>query len=311
MFNANFPPGLPTAGFAAPSAFSSPMAGLGSTGFGASAMPPVFSQALNTLSMAVMGLMTLMMSQQVAMLGGSVFGGGAGPSLGSPLGGFLGGLAGAGTGAGVAGNAPGAQATKSHGKRIPGGKSLYKEGRGMFHKGAPGAPNTYAFENSPAGIAFAAKHNYASIDIDMQITKDGVPVATHWAKPLAKDGFYDPLGKIGKNTKVSDMTLAEVQRLRNKDGQSRIYPVATMVKELKKHGIAGDFEAKNDPRFATDKVMGYLADLVRDAGIKANLKSIHRGPGTDRILEKAQDHGFWVRLALAKEGQRKYLGYGD
>lgn len=194
-------------------------------------------------------------------------------------------------------------------EKIQGGQSIYATG--MFHKGAKGAPNTYAFENSPAGIQFAAEHGYSSIDLDMQITKDGVPVATHWSQPMAKDGFFDPEHKLRPNTKVSDMTLAEVMRLRNKDGQSRIFPVETMIAELKKHGIAGDLEAKDDPRFASDEVMGYLADLVRQSGVKANLKSIDRGGRSDKILQVAQSHGFWVRTAEGGGKPRRNIGYGS
>lgn len=195
------------------------------------------------------------------------------------------------------------------GERIEGGKALYAHGKGMFHKGK-GGPDTYAFENSPAGIKYAAEHGFASIDIDMQITKDGVPVATHWSKPMAKDGFYDPLGQLKPNTKVSQMTLAEVMRLRNKDGQSRIYPLSTIVGELKKNGIAGDFEAKDDPRFATDQMMGYIADLVRGAGIKANMKSINRGPRSMDILKAAQRSGFWTRFATGGGKRGRPIGYG-
>lgn len=198
--------------------------------------------------------------------------------------------------------------TVTPGERIPGGRSLYGKGK-MFHKGAPGAPDTYAFENSPAGIKFAADHGYKSIDIDLQITKDGVPVATHWNKPMAKDGFYDPEGKLGKKTKVSQMTLAEVMRLRNKDGQSRIYPVSQLMGEFKKHGIAPDFEAKDDPRFKTDKVMSYLANLVRNTGVKANMKSIDRGPRSLDILKTAQKHGFWTRFATGGGKKGRPLGY--
>lgn len=197
------------------------------------------------------------------------------------------------------------------GTRIQGGKALYGHEKGMFHRGKSGAPDSYAFENSPAGIKFAAEHGYASIDIDLQITKDGVPVATHWSKPMAKDGFYDPLGQLKPKTKVSQMTLAEVMRLRNKDGQSRIYPLASMIGELKKNGIAGDFEAKDDPRFATDQMMGYIADLVRGSGIKANMKSIDRGPRSMKILEAAQRAGFWTRFATGGGKRGKAFGYGS
>lgn len=201
----------------------------------------------------------------------------------------------------------GLKSAQASGGRIQGGKSNYAHG--MFHKGAKGAPNTYAFENSPAGIAFAAKRGYSSIDLDMQITKDGVPVATHWSQPMKKDGFYDPEHKLSPNTKVSQMTLAEVTRLRNKDGQSRIYPIATMLGELKKHGIAGDLEAKNDPRFASQEVMSQLANMVRRSGVKANLKSINYGPRSMAVLKEAQAQGFWVRTAHgAGHGQRN-LGY--
>jgi len=194
------------------------------------------------------------------------------------------------------------------GARIQGGPSLYKHG--MFHKGAKGAPNSYAFENSPAGIAFAARHGYSSIDIDMQITKDGVPVATHWSQPMKKDGFFDPEHKIRPGKKISQMTLAEVMRLRNKDGQSRILPLSTMLGELKKHNLGGDLEAKGDPRFANPQMMGQIADMVRKSGIKANLKTINYGPHSLKVIREAQRQGFWTRTAHGNGHGRQVFGYG-
>ena len=193
------------------------------------------------------------------------------------------------------------------GARIQGGPSLYKHG--MFHKGDKGAPNSYAFENSPQGIAFAAKHGFSSIDIDMQITKDGVPVATHWSKPMQKDGFYDPEHKLSPGKKISQMTLAEVMRLRNKDGQSRIFPLSTMLGELKKHNLGGDLEAKGDPRFASPQMMGQIADMVRKSGIKANLKTINYGPQSMRVIREAQRQGFWTRTAHGNGHGRQVFGY--
>lgn len=219
---------------------------------------------------------------------------------------FLGSLA-----SGRKSGGPRPDAKNESGSRIPGGPELYRKGKGMYHKGAPGAPDTYAFENSPAGIKFAAENGYESIDIDMLITKDGVPVATHYARPMEKDGFYDPQGKLAPNTRVSEMTLAEVRRLRNKDGESQIYSLSTMVELLKKHGIAGDLEAKNDPRFADDQMMGQIADLVRDTGIRANLKTIDYGPQAYQVLEAAQRQGFWVRTASGNERKARHFGYGE
>ena len=169
----------------------------------------------------------------------------------------------------------------------------------------------YPVANTPEGIKFAADNGYESIDLDMLITKDGHMVATHYSQPMKKDGFYDPLKKIDEGTKVSDMTLAEVMRLRNEDGQSQIYPMSRMIEELKKNGIAGDFEAKNDSRFTTDEVMGGFADMVRDSGIRANLKSIDRSSESREILEAAQRQGFWVRTAAGNDRPRRDFGYGE
>lgn len=222
----------------------------------------------------------------------------------SPLGDFLGKL-------GLASSSPSnPNAENRSGSQIPGGPSLYHKG-GMYHKGAPGAPDTYAFENTPQGIKFAAENGYESIDLDMLITKDGALVATHYLQPMKKDGFYDPLKKLDRDTKVSQMTLAEVRRLRNKDGQSQIYPMSTMIEHLKKNGIAGDLEAKKDARFATDKVMGQVAGMVRQAGIRANIKSIDYGSGANQVLEMAQKHGFWVRTATGNNRKAKHFGYGS
>lgn len=267
---------------------------------GADKLGDVAKGAMDEMGQTVSALLSHV-KRQTPAISGPDFGGPSLGKFGSPVIDFLGGVS-VSSPLGSLGNSP-------KGERIPGGRSIYLGG--MFHKGDPGAPDTYAFENSPAGVEFAAKNGYTSIDIDMQITKDGVPVATHWSKPLAKDGFYDPEGKIKEGTKVSEMTLAEVTRLRNKDGQSQIHPMSTMIKQLKKHGIAGDLEAKDDNRFASDEVMGQLADMVREAGVKANLKTINRGERSERIVDAAQDHGFYVKIALPKDGDKRFRGYGS
>jgi len=105
------------------------------------------------------------------------------------------------------------------------------------------------------------------------------------------------------------MTLAEVMRLRNKDGQSKILPLSTMLGELKRYNLGGDLEAKNDPRFASDQIMGQIADMVRKNGIKANLKTINYGEQSLRIIQEAQKQGFWVRTAEGNGQGAKTFGY--
>ena len=98
-------------------------------------------QPFQQVAEAIANLVKPLMSRPVETLGGGAFGRDKGDSHVSPLESFLGGIGSLLTPSRSGGSKPAAQ-------RIPGGESLYA-GRGMFHKGAPGAPDTYAFENSP------------------------------------------------------------------------------------------------------------------------------------------------------------------
>lgn len=103
----------------------------------------------------------------------------------------------------------------------------------------------YFFENSYAGIDYAAAHDYDEIDLDILITKDGVLVCTHWPRPL-EHGFYDPWRLIKKRTRVDQMTWKQVKRLRAKwNGKTfRIRTVADMLAHCKRKGVIPRLEPK-------------------------------------------------------------------
>jgi hypothetical protein len=179
--------------------------------------------------------------------------------------------------------------TKLTGKKI--------EGR-MFHKEDNLPINTYAKENSPQGIRYAANNNYDSIDLDIQITKDGVPVNTHWGQPMAKDGFYDPLGKLKPGTQVSDMTLEEVTRLRNHDGQSQIYSLEDQIKVLANNNVNLSLELKTG---ALVKTFPQITTWLNQAGVKAYIKGDASKPSLDKALTAARNFGYWTRGTLGSQ----------
>ena len=82
-----------------------------------------------------------------------------------------------------------------------------------------------------------------------------------------------------------------------------------MLGELKKHNLGGDLEAKGDPRFATPQMMGQIAEMVRNAGIPANLKTINYGPHSIQVIREAQKQGFWTRTAYGNGHERQVFGY--
>ncbi|MBO9523905.1 MAG: hypothetical protein J7518_20415 [Nocardioidaceae bacterium] len=109
----------------------------------------------------------------------------------------------------------------------------------------------YHQENSLRGIRKAAAEGYTSIDLDMQMTKDGVIVGTHWGQPMLRDGFRDPLLPLARKARVADMKWRRVRRLRTKDGGYRIQRLETLLAECARLDIEAVLEPKSDPRFRT------------------------------------------------------------
>ena len=171
------------------------------------------------------------------------------------------------------------------------------EGR-MLHWSSGISINSYAKENSPEGVKYAANHGYDSIDLDIQMTKDGVPVDTHWGTPMSKDGFFDPQGKLNPDTHVSDMTLAEVTRLRNHDGQSQIHSLDEMIQILANNHVNLSLELKTAALVkAYPEITGKLNQLKVKAYVKANASK----SSLNRALTTARDYGYWTRGTLGTQ----------
>ena len=133
----------------------------------------------------------------------------------------------------------------------------------IFHKSRR---QKYHTENSLRGIVRAARarkrvrrivrgrsvrrwvRRWNEIDIDVTMTKDGVVVGNHWGRPLLKDGFIDPLGKISKQARIHELTFAEVQRLHTRNGY-RIRRLTVLLDACAKNGIGARVEPKVDKRF--------------------------------------------------------------
>lgn len=120
-------------------------------------------------------------------------------------------------------------------------------------------------ENSLRGIRTAARRGYGWIDLDLQMTKDGVIVVTHWDRPMRRDRFRDPLRRISAATPVSSLTWAQVRRLRTRDGY-RIQRVETMLRACHRYGIGAYLEPKGDRRFDADAPWQHIAKVADDLG---------------------------------------------
>lgn len=161
--------------------------------------------------------------------------------------------------------------------------------KGTFHKGH-GQP--YHFENSFRGIRWAAAHAFKRIDLDLNITKDGVIVNTHWLRPLAHDGFRDKAGLIrSKQTAVNQMTLAEIQRL-VADGGYVIHTLDEALRECARARINPKLEPKADHRFENPAIWKPVKAQCDHLGLRVSGYSIRnlggKGAGVRRVAAMRQ-----------------------
>lgn len=155
----------------------------------------------------------------------------------------------------------------------------------------------YALENSLEGIEYAKRHGYKGIDIDVMVTKDGVLVGSHAWEPLKSGitgGFKDPAGKIKKDTRLSEMTLAEVRRLRHEDGY-RISTLEELIVKAKAENINLIIEMKVPAKI--EKQLPKVAALLNKHGVKAGITSRKDKANYAKVLKTASSLGFYTRMA--------------
>lgn len=99
---------------------------------------------------------------------------------------------------------------------------------GKPHHPRKGQP--YHEVNSIRGIEAARKAGLRWIDLDSQVCwRDStrsirISVNTHWPRPVAKDGFYDPKRVVDRTTLIHSLTWEQVARLRTREGRYTIRP---------------------------------------------------------------------------------------
>lgn len=153
---------------------------------------------------------------------------------------------------------------------------------------------------SVRGVRRAARWGATAIDIDVKLTRDGVPVAVHWER-TGRGGFRDPAGVIGATAKVGRLLAEQVTRLVSVDGY-RIWRTRRLMREAARLGVTLCLEAKPDLRFANPEVWEQVAADADSTGASVIVMSQpHAGVGID-ALEAA--HGLLPTLLLSRGAPR-------
>jgi hypothetical protein len=160
----------------------------------------------------------------------------------------------------------------------------------IFHV-AKGTP--YHVENSLRGVAFADSHGYIGIDLDVNGDADDIIWATHWGRPMLRDGFRDPLRRLSRFKQVHQMSSEEVARLRTRDGY-RIWRVSRLIKEARRRRLVVEVEAKPSPplygKRAWRNLAAELGGDTRDGLLVKVLLDL--GPHPENRLKAAHAAGF-------------------
>lgn len=147
-------------------------------------------------------------------------------------------------------------------------------------------------ENSVRGIRRAARAGYGWIDLDLQMTSDGVVVVTHWARPMRRDAFRDPRRLIKPGTPVAHLTWEQVRRLRTTDGY-RIKRIEAILRACARYGIGAYLEPKGDRRFHAARPWQHIAQVAEDCGAHVRVYAL---PQNREALAPARAAGFQTKV---------------
>lgn len=176
--------------------------------------------------------------------------------------------------------------------------------RRRFHRG-PG--QTYRFENSPRGLAYARSKGYVWIDIDSNYARGRVNgrwgpvvlIATHWDK-IDTEGF-DPQGRYPEGTRWRDLTWPQVRALRTADRPPyRILTMEEMVRRTAAAGFTGmEWEVKTGPAFEDPRTYARVLQVAREVGLTIEVKTLYGLGGVEasyRRLRAAKLAGAFTML---------------
>lgn len=189
-------------------------------------------------------------------------------------------------------------------------KKMPRGWRRIYHVRRPLQP--YRAGNSIRGVKRAARKGYQQIDLDANITRDGAVVICHWPK-FAKDRFRDPTHRWDKNTKIADLTLRQVSRLRA-PGRYRILTVETMLAACARYGLVACIEVKGDPRFQSDETMRQIKHAASVTGAQVRIMTLQNlGPANAPALRlrAAKRAGFTTILLARGRKPRNYYAVWD
>jgi glycerophosphoryl diester phosphodiesterase len=148
-------------------------------------------------------------------------------------------------------------------------------------------------ENSIRGARYADRHGYDKIDWDLQLTRDGVVVVTHWRRPMLRDGFFDTRYRLKRSTPIGEMTWWQVRHLKTHDGY-RIRRIEQMLPVAARLGLVVVLEPKSRA-FAAGWIWEHITETAQRCGARIEAYAL-RSHGGEQTMRVAASYGVKTRV---------------
>ena len=118
---------------------------------------------------------------------------------------------------------------------------IFKKGHKIFVEGHRGV-NREHYQNSLASFKKAIEYKLDSIELDLWLTKDKIPVILHGGK---EGQLYEHIKDVDENLIVNNITLEELLKLKLKGDEDQKVPTFNEVLDLCKNKIFINIEIKD------------------------------------------------------------------
>lgn len=140
----------------------------------------------------------------------------------------------------------------------------------------------YRAGNSLRGVRRARAAGYLGIDLDLNVTKDGIVVVTHWDRPGLREGFTAP--GVPRTAKISNLTWAQVKTLTTRDGY-RIQRLETILAECARLGIVACLEPKPGPGWTSASRWKHIREAADQAHATVQVTTVVGGATRTRAVD--------------------------
>lgn len=138
-------------------------------------------------------------------------------------------------------------------------------------------PKLYRLANSIRGLDAAVRRGYSAVDLDQQVSADGVMHCAHYDE-VRKNGDFrwdsETGPRVARGEKISELSSAQIARLVSSSDGFRIQPTTRMLSEAKARRLRVELEAKASRKLERPQTWVPVLAHAREEGVRVQVKTL-------------------------------------